>query len=99
MSAKPNPAVAGKPHPLRAISFGDPAVAIERTSDGTIYLRPKTPLSNYPPRLTDRLHHWARVTPHAVFMAERVAGGSWRKLTYTELLDASRHIASSLRSS
>ena len=29
-------------------------------------------------------------------MAERVAGGDWRKLTYAELLDASRHIASAL---
>ena len=29
-------------------------------------------------------------------MAERVAGGSWRKLTYAELLTASRHIASAL---
>ena len=31
-------------HPLRAISFDDPAVRIERTGDGTIYLRPKMPL-------------------------------------------------------
>ena len=29
-------------------------------------------------------------------MAERVAGGDWRKLTYAELLTASRHIASAL---
>ncbi|HTV66954.1 MAG TPA: AMP-binding protein, partial [Rhizobiaceae bacterium] len=84
-------------HPLRAISFGDPAVTIERAGDGTIYLRPRTPLGDYPPRLTDRLHHWAKATPGNVFMAERVAGGGWRKLTYGELLDASRHIASSLR--
>ena len=30
--------------PLRPISFGDPAVSIERRDDGTIYLRPKQPL-------------------------------------------------------
>ena len=29
-------------------------------------------------------------------MAERDAGGGWRKLTYAELLTASRHIASAL---
>jgi len=29
-------------------------------------------------------------------MAERAAGGAWRKLTYAELLDAVRHIASGL---
>jgi len=37
---------------LRAISFGDPAVSIERKDDGTIYLRPKTPLGDYPARIT-----------------------------------------------
>ncbi len=45
--------------PLRPISFGDPVVNIERRDDGTIYLRPKQPLGDYPVRLTDRLHHWA----------------------------------------
>ena len=48
MSAKPNTssstegtARAGSAHPLRAISFGNPAVSIERRDDGTVYLRPK----------------------------------------------------------
>ena len=40
-------------HPLKNISFSDPAVAVERRSDGTIYLRPKAPLGDYPVRLTD----------------------------------------------
>jgi feruloyl-CoA synthase len=83
-------------HPLRAISFNDPAVRIERTSDGTIYLRPKAPLGDHPPRLTDRLHHWASVAPDRVFMAERAGGRGWRELSYAELLAASRHIASAL---
>ena len=61
-------------HPLRAISFGDPAVTIERRDDGTIYLRPKMALGDYPVRLTDRLHHWAEAEPNRVFMAERDAG-------------------------
>ncbi|HEY7843940.1 MAG TPA: feruloyl-CoA synthase [Bradyrhizobium sp.] len=95
MSAQTNPARAAA-HPLRNISFSDPAVAIERRSDGTIYLRPRAPLGDFPDRITDRLHHWAAATPDNVFMAERVAHGGWRKLTYAELLDASRHIASAL---
>ena len=48
MSAKPDmsPASdrAASAHPLRAISFGNPAVTIERRDDGTIYLRPKAKL-------------------------------------------------------
>ena len=53
-------------HPLRAVSFNDPAVSIERKSDGTIYLRPTKPLGDYPARITDRLHHWANVAPDRV---------------------------------
>ena len=82
--------------PLRPISFGAPTVDIERRSDGTIYLRPKVPLAEYPARITDRLHHWAAVAPGRVFMAERNESGGWRELTYAELLVSSRHIASAL---
>ncbi|WP_316159135.1 MULTISPECIES: feruloyl-CoA synthase [unclassified Bradyrhizobium] len=83
-------------HPLRAISFNDPAVTVDRRDDGTIYLRPKQPLGDYPPRITDRLHHFAKTTPERVFMAERVGPEGWRELTYAALLAASRHIASGL---
>ncbi|RXT50977.1 feruloyl-CoA synthase [Bradyrhizobium betae] len=82
--------------PLRPISFGDPVVDIDRRDDGTIYLRPKQSLGDYPVRITDRLHHWATTTPDRVFMAQREGGRGWRKITYAELLTASRHIASSL---
>ncbi len=58
-------------YPLRPISFGDPVVTIDRRDDGTIYLRPKAALGDYPVRLTDRLHHWARTEPDRIFMAER----------------------------
>ncbi|MGJ5042131.1 feruloyl-CoA synthase [Bradyrhizobium sp. HKCCYLRH1062] len=83
-------------HPLRAISFNDPAVTVDRRDDGTIYLRPKQPLGDYPPRITDRLHHFAKATPERVFMAERVGPEGWRELSYATLLAASRHIASGL---
>src|SRR6185437_1048561 len=96
MSAANNTARAAAAHPLRNISFSDPAVSIERKDDGTIYLRPKTALADYPVRITERLHHWAETAPDQVFMAERNADGSWRKLTYAELHLASRRIASAL---
>jgi feruloyl-CoA synthase len=97
MSAKPDMAVsASSDAPLRPISFGDPAVIVDRRDDGTIYLRPKIALGEYPLRLTDRLHHWANAEPNRIFMAERAAGGLWLKITYAQLLAASRHIASGL---
>ncbi|MGJ4926805.1 feruloyl-CoA synthase [Bradyrhizobium sp. HKCCYLS2038] len=83
-------------HPLRAISFNDPVVTIDRRDDGTIYLRPKQPLGEFPQRITDRLHHFAKATPDRVFMAERVGPEGWRELSYATLLAASRHIASGL---
>src|SRR5712672_4698112 len=100
MSAKPNMShpAATSSAPLRPISFGNPAVNVERRNDGTIYLRPKTPLGDYPARLTDRLHHWANADPNRVFMAERDATRGWRQITYAQLLDSSRRIASALLS-
>ncbi len=98
MSAKPDISVpaASSGAPLRPISFGDPAVSIDRRDDGTIYLRPKIALGEYPLRLTDRLHHWAKAEPNRIFMAERAAGGLWRQISYAQLLASSRHIASGL---
>jgi feruloyl-CoA synthase len=94
MSAKSDIAVTSGP--LRAISFGNPDVSVERRADGTIYLRPKKPLGDYPVRLTDRLHHWARSEPNRIFMAERRADGGWRQITYAQLLTATRQLASAL---
>jgi feruloyl-CoA synthase len=98
MSAKPNMSLpAGSSDaPLRPISFGDPAVSIERRDDGTIYLRPKIALGDYPPRLTDRLHHWARAESDRIFMAERDGGGAWRQISFAQLLSATRRVASGL---
>ena len=64
MSAQPNKSASNNSaHPLRAISFGNPAVTVDRRADGTIYLRPKAALGDYPVRVTDRLHYWAAATP------------------------------------
>jgi feruloyl-CoA synthase len=94
MSAKPD--IAAKVSPLRAISFGNPDVSVERRDDGIIYLRPKASLGDYPVRITDRLHHWARLEPNRIFMAERAADGGWRTINYAQLLSSARRIASAL---
>jgi feruloyl-CoA synthase len=98
MSAKPNMSVptGNSAAPLRAISFGDPTVTIDRRDDGIIYLRPTIALRDYPVRLTDRLHHWADAEPDRIFMAEHGGGGSWRQITYAQLLSSTRRIASGL---
>src|SRR5204862_2807762 len=101
MSAKPDmsastDSAARADHPRRPSSFGTTAVHVERRDDGTIYLRPKAQLRDYPVHITARLHHWAAAAPDRVFMAERNAARGWRQITYAELLTSSRHIASAL---
>jgi feruloyl-CoA synthase len=90
------PSSDGGTPPLRPISFRDPEVTVDRRADGTIYLRPRRLDIEYPARLADSLRYWAAVAPDRLFMAERDAAGGWRKVTYAELLSASRRIASSL---
>ena len=95
MSAQADTPISPRTAPLRAISFGDPAVSVECRDDGTIYLRPTTALGDYPVRLTDRLHHWVRTAPDRIFMAQR-DGAGWRQISYAQLLGYSRRIASAL---
>ncbi|RIK99385.1 MAG: feruloyl-CoA synthase [Proteobacteria bacterium] len=102
MSAAPHPRDAcgasverGDKAPLRQIAFGRPDVTIEHRADGTIYLRSRSGIDAYAPRLTDRLYHFAREAPERVFMAER-QGEGWRKVTYAGMLDAARAVASAL---
>ena len=69
---------------------------VERRDDGTIYLRPKAPLGDYPVRLTDRLHHWARPSPSRLHgRAQRGAAAGGRSPT-RNCWRQRRHIASAL---
>jgi feruloyl-CoA synthase len=83
-------------YPLKDISFGYPEVVIDRQPDGTVYLRPRAALQDYPTRITDKLNYWAKAAPDRIFMAERNVSGGWRELTYVQLLTSSRAIASAL---
>ena len=63
----------GSAHPLRAISFGDPAVTVERHDDGTIYLRPKAQLR----RLSGSHHR----SPASLGRRSARSRSSWRSAT------------------
>jgi feruloyl-CoA synthase len=78
------------------VRLGPADVLLDRKTDGTIILRSPHPLDSYPQKLTERLEHWAKVAPDRVFLAQRTADGSWRKLTYAEALSQVRSIAQSL---
>jgi feruloyl-CoA synthase len=82
--------------PLRPVRLGAADVLLDHQADGTIILRSPHPLDAYPQKLTERLEHWAKAAPDRVFLAQRVADGSWRKVTYAGALSQVRSIAQSL---
>src|SRR6187397_1440863 len=81
---------------MRPVRLCAPEVLVDRRADGTLHLKSSRTLPDYPARLTDRLVHWAREAPDRMFMAERDAGGSWRTITYREMLEKVRRIGAAL---
>ncbi|CAI8723726.1 feruloyl-CoA synthase [Pseudomonas sp. IT-196MI5] len=87
---------AGAPR-YRHLSIGRAAVEVTE-QQGALHMRSLEPLAEYPPRLLDRLVHWARVRPEQTFIAARQADGNWRRVSYAQMLDSVRAIAQSLLS-
>jgi len=65
-------------------------------ADGSILVRSDEPLGPYPQVLTDRLTHWAKISPNKICIAKREADGEWRKLTYAQVLQTVNAIGQSL---
>lgn len=74
------------------------ATDVERRADGSIILRPRNELGEYPARALDMLEHWAREAPDRTFIAQRDATGAWVRLTYREMLERVQRIAQGLLS-
>jgi feruloyl-CoA synthase len=72
------------------------ATQFERRDDGSLLLRPLRELPPFAPRLMDSLEHWSRVTPAQILVARREAGGSWRTVSYEEMLARVRRVAGGL---
>jgi feruloyl-CoA synthase len=71
---------------------------VERRADGSIILRPRKAIDDYPARALDMLEHWAREAPERTFVAQRDATSAWVKLTYREMLERVQRIAQGLLS-
>ncbi len=68
--------------PLRSIAYGTPCVACEQMPDGSIRYRSTEPLAPYDRSLARLFRSAVERNPAGEFLAERDAGGSWRRLTY-----------------
>lgn len=60
---------------------------IERVDlgNGSFVLRSRISPRAHTRCIGDWLEHWARVTPNALFLAEREPDGQWRRLSYSEV--------------
>jgi feruloyl-CoA synthase len=70
--------------------------ALEVRADGIQVLRSTEPLGPYPERITDRLEQWAREVPDRSFVAKRVNGGDWRRISYAEMLQRAQAVGQAL---
>src|ERR1700704_667725 len=68
--------------PLRAIAYGAPRIVCEKTADGSLHCRSAEALAPHDPSLARLFRRAVGRNPGGLFLAERVAGGDWRKLTY-----------------
>jgi feruloyl-CoA synthase len=82
--------------PFRDVKLGSREVIVERAPGGVTYVRLKQPLGPYPDRMTDKLDYWAEHTPDRTYIAKRVNGGDWRRISYREARTLARKIAQAL---
>lgn len=82
--------------PIREIKLASTDVVLEKHPNGTMYVRSTLQLGPYPKRMTDRLDHWAQLTPDRTFIAQRTPEGPWRRLTYAQAAEQGRRIGQAL---
>ena len=85
----------------RAMRYGVTSVQVQTRDDGVQYVLADLPLSDYPTRMTDKLLHWARVTPERTFVARRKrlsdgSTGDWEHLSYVQAMVAARRMGQAL---
>lgn len=68
----------------------------ETRADGAVIIQQLADLPPYPRCMTERLLHWAAVTPDQVWMAERGPQGDWHRVTYGEAAAMIRAIGAGL---
>jgi len=78
------------------LRFAPAEVRLEKRADGSMLLRSPQKLGPFARCVTEWLVQWSDRAPDRVFLAERVASGSWRKVTYRETYGAVRRIGQAL---
>lgn len=90
-----SPTAAGNTVKRRAVSIGNPEIAVSRNGDAW-HVDAVTALGAAPPRFTDCLVRGAQAHPQRTLVARRGADGEWIRLSYADMLDRVRRIGQSL---
>lgn len=86
----------GAANGVRRVRMRTSGASIHRHGDGEWLIQPDEGLRSYPKVLTDRIAHWARVSPQKICIAKRGADQEWRTLTYGQVFDSVRRIGQAL---
>jgi feruloyl-CoA synthase len=82
-----------KPQRVPSQLFAQPAVNVERRSDGSVILRSPYALQTHARCVGEFLQHWAKATPEQKFLQERNKNGERQGVTYAEAYAQVRKIA------
>jgi feruloyl-CoA synthase len=78
------------------MNFAPRQVELERRADGSMLLRSPQKLGKYARCVTEWLSQWSDRAAERVFLAERNAAGTWRKLSYREAYGSVRRVGQAL---
>jgi feruloyl-CoA synthase len=72
------------------------SASLERRDDGSIVLRSVVALAPFANTLIESLERWATEAPDRNFVAKRIDGGEWKRVTYAEMRRNARAVGSAL---
>jgi feruloyl-CoA synthase len=81
---------------VRAVRMRTSGASISTLAGGGFLIRAEEALRPYPKVLTDRLTHWARLSPQKISIAKRGADDQWRSLTYEQVWNSVLSIGQAL---
>ncbi|MGH9717140.1 MAG: feruloyl-CoA synthase [Candidatus Acidiferrales bacterium] len=91
------------PSGVRRVRMRTSGATLEHLPSGVMLIRPEEELKPHPKVLTDRLAHWAKVSPDKTCIARRASpvGGQsqddeWRRLTYAQVWESVQCIGQAL---
>lgn len=76
--------------------FWSPEFEYDRRDDGSVVMWQKGELPEHLPTLADYLDKWADATPDQTWIARRVDGGDWRRISYSKARTQARAIGGAL---